>query len=165
MPRFQGFNFLFLCGLQFLETFNGAVVFLIDLGGEKGHVGEPNGGRVGKVLQDGLAFLDESAFLHVGQQHNLFQLLNRKLVGDVETADTFHLVEIKLDTVRIVVGEGKHIDQAASDGELPRLDDEIHVLKLVVVQQIGEEIEVDFFPDFEFEGVFGQKFACEDLLA
>ena len=165
LPRFQGFNFLFLCGLQFLETLNGAVVFLIDLRGEESHVGEPDCGRVGKVLQDGLAFLDEGAFLHVGQQYNLFQFLDRKLVGDVEAADAFHLVAEKLDAVRVVVGERKHIDQAATYGKLPRLDDEIHVLKLIVIQQIGEEIQIDLFPDLKFEGVFGQEFACENLFA
>ena len=161
----QCLDFIFLSGLKFLETFNGVVVFLIDLGGEKGHVGEPDCGRVGQVLQDGLAFLDEGAFLHIGQQHDLFQFLDRKLVGDVEAADALHLVAEKLDAVRVVVGEGKHIDQTATDGELPRLHHEIHILKLVVVEQIGEEIEVDFLADFEFEGVLGQEFARENLLA
>ncbi|PUU97237.1 hypothetical protein DCD76_19190, partial [Acinetobacter baumannii] len=78
-----------------------------------------------RQLQDGFALLDEGAFLHIGQQHNLFQLLNRKLVGDVETADAIHLVAEKLDAVGVVVGEGKHIDQTATDGKLPRLHHEI----------------------------------------
>ena len=108
LPRFQSLHF-FVLFLHLLEGFHSAVVFFVDLRGEEGHVGEPHGGGVGQVLQDGLAVLDEGPFLHVGQQHNLFQLLNRELVGDVEAADAVDFVSEELDTIWVVVGERKHI--------------------------------------------------------
>ena len=37
----------------------------------------------------------------------------------------------------------------------PRLDYEIHIFELVVIEQISEEIKVDFLAHFELEGVLG----------
>ncbi len=162
--RFQSLHFLVLL-LHLLEGFHGAVVFLVDLCGEEGHVGEPDCGGVGQVLQDGLAFLDEGAFLHVGQQHDLFQFLDGELVGDVEAADAVHLVTEEFDAVGVVVGKRKHVDQAATDGELPRLHHEIDVLELVFVEQVGEEIEVHLVAHLDLEGVLGQQLAGEYLFA
>ena len=86
------------------------------------------------------------------------------MVGDVEATDAFDLVAEELNTVGVVVGEGKHVDQTATDGKLSRLHHEIDVLKLVVVKQVGEEIEVDLLADLKLKGVLGQEFTGEDLL-
>ena len=114
-------------------------------------------------MQNGLAFLDEGAFLHVGKQHDLFQLFDRELVCDIEATDALDFVAEKLNTVGVVVGEGKHIDQTTTDGKLPWLHHEIDALKLVFIEHIGEKVEVDFVAHLDFEGVFGQELTGEDL--
>ena len=82
----------------------------------------------------------------------------------IEYTDAIHLVAEELDTVGIVVGEGIHVDQAATDGKLAWFHHEIHVFKTIFVKQIGKEIKVDLIALLHFESVLGQQFTGEDLL-
>ena len=81
--------------------------------------------------------------LQIRQQNDALQLLKRKLVDRVKRANRLHLVKIENDAIRIVVGERKHIDDAASDGKLAWLNHEIDMLEIIFQQGVGDEIHVD----------------------
>ena len=64
----------------------------------------------------------------------------------------------------MVVGEREHIDDAATHGILPRLDNKVHPLKAVLLQHIHHKVHVHLGPLDDSERVTGQRAARHHLL-
>ncbi len=100
-------------------------------------IGPPH--RLAGKLRQGHAATHIHASLQIGDDLHPVELLGRELGGYVETADGLHLVAEEIDAVGLVLGKRKDVDDTAAQRILPRLVDEIHLRKSVLLQQIGQK--------------------------
>ena len=138
LGRLHAFAFL-----KRLECFDSFFVLGIDSLFQKIGLIEPHNRLILKILEYRLTFFREIMVLKIRQQNDTLQLLNRELVYRIERTNGLHLVEVENYAVRIVVGERKHVDDAASDGKLAWLNDEIDMFKIIFQQGVGNEIHID----------------------
>ena len=63
------------------------------------------------------------------------------LPNSIESSDGFNFIAKKFNSVRMIVREREHINDASPDGKLTRFRHKINTLKLKIHQQITHEIQ------------------------
>ena len=100
-------------------------------------------------------------FRHNG---NALLLLLRELCIHLESTDTVYLIAKKVDAVGIFGCIGEHIDNATTQGILPRLIDIVHPLEAEVRQDIHNSIDFRMSTHFQFQCTAGEFTARHDFL-
>src|SRR5690606_13741262 len=105
------------------------------------HVFKPEDGAFINVLQDGNIAFGEELRLHVGQNGDAVDFVDRELVFNIEGTDAFDGVAKELDAVRQIVGERENIYNTPAHGELSGLINEVDPLKIVFDEKFIDKID------------------------
>lgn len=95
----------------------------------------------------------------------MVELLNGELCDGVEGSKRIDHVAEELDAEGVFVGEGEYVYNAATDGELAGVHNEVDTLEVVVLEHVYYEIHREFRATCHGEGLAGEGAAGDHLLA
>ena len=98
--------------------------------------------------------------VQIGHDHGFRQTFHAELILWIETAYAFHRITEKFDPERLIAAVAEHVDDAATDAELPGFVNEFHARELHLDQPFLQRIDRKFFVAFDGERVLLQLFAA-----
>ena len=120
-----------------------------------------------KIVQQVDFFLDgygaTLAAFEVGDDADLVEMAYGELCDGVEAAEGVNAVVEEFDAEGFFVGEGEDVDDAAADGELSGLDDEVDALEVVFLQGFDDEVHIELAALEDLQRVACQRFGGYDL--
>ena len=93
----------------------------------------------------------------------MVEFINRALRNRVEGSQRSNLIACKFNSIRIIVGKRKYIDNAPAQGKLPGFDNIIGTDKPILVEQVVDKIQVKCFAAFYLECRFFEVLAVDNF--
>ena len=100
----------------------------------------------------------------VGTQRDLCELTYGELAVDLEAAHALDFVIEEVQTVGELGGKGIDIDDAPTQGELPRLIDVVHALEAPSEELVTQVVTLDDVPPMDDERLFLRATLLGDTL-
>ena len=104
------------------------------------------------------------ALREVGTQRDLRELTYGELAIDLEAAHALDFVIEEVQTVGELGGKGIDVDDAPTQGELPRLIDVVHALEAPSEELVTQVVTLDDVPPMDDEGLFLRATLLGDTL-